>query len=91
MGGEQEPRAHHKTIVSSFFVVRVFFFLFFFDCFLIVFVLFAPQKIGFGPAGDPRGAGIGSPYAIQLCWSCHREIIHDHGEIAESWTVPLPS
>jgi len=32
----------------------------------------APQNHWFGPAGDPRGAGIGSPYAIQLVWSCHR-------------------
>jgi 1-pyrroline-5-carboxylate dehydrogenase len=37
----------------------------------------APQNHWFGPAGDPRGCGIGSPEAIQLVWSCHREIIHD--------------
>eukprot|EP00656_Telonema_subtile_P029297 TRINITY_DN32445_c0_g1_i1.p1 TRINITY_DN32445_c0_g1~~TRINITY_DN32445_c0_g1_i1.p1 ORF type:complete len:554 (-),score=172.13 TRINITY_DN32445_c0_g1_i1:87-1748(-) len=48
----------------------------------------APQNHWFGPAGDPRGAGIGSPYAIQLVWSCHREVIHDHGEIPEGWTLP---
>ena len=37
----------------------------------------APQNHWFGPAGEPRGAGIGSPYAIQLVWSSHREIIYD--------------
>jgi 1-pyrroline-5-carboxylate dehydrogenase len=41
----------------------------------------APQNHWFGPAGDPRGAGIGSPEAIKLVWSCHREIIYDHGPI----------
>lgn len=39
----------------------------------------APQNHWFGPAGDPRGAGIGTPEAIRLVWSCHREIIHDFG------------
>jgi hypothetical protein len=34
----------------------------------------APQNHWFGPAGDPRGAGIGTAYAIQLVWSCHREV-----------------
>merc|ERR1712217_70429 len=51
----------------------------------------APQNHWFGPAGDPRGAGIGTPYAIQLVWSCHREIIHDTGAIPESWAKPPPS
>jgi 1-pyrroline-5-carboxylate dehydrogenase len=51
----------------------------------------APQNHWFGPAGDPRGAGIGSPEAIKLVWSCHREIIHDHGPIASDWTTPPPS
>lgn len=37
----------------------------------------APQNHWFGPAGDTRGAGIGTPEAIKLVWSCHREIIHD--------------
>ena len=41
----------------------------------------APQNHWFGPAGDPRGAGIGSPEAIKLVWSCHREVIYDHGPI----------
>ncbi|MQM14152.1 hypothetical protein Taro_047083, partial [Colocasia esculenta] len=39
----------------------------------------APQNHWFGPAGDPRGAGIGTPEAIKLVWSCHREIIYDVG------------
>merc|ERR1719361_1309548 len=51
----------------------------------------APQNHWFGPAGDPRGAGIGTRYAIQLVWSCHREIIHDHGRIPESWVQAPPS
>merc|ERR1712217_235480 len=51
----------------------------------------APQNHWFGPAGDPRGAGIGTAYAIQLVWSCHRKIIHDSGEIAEGWSKPPPS
>merc|ERR1712232_1502371 len=45
----------------------------------------APQNHWFGPAGDPRGAGIGTAYAIKLVWSCHREIIHDVGEIPKGW------
>ena len=52
----------------------------------------APQNHWFGPAGDPRGAGIGSPEAIRQVWSCHREIIRD--EIApekSSWTRPRPT
>jgi 1-pyrroline-5-carboxylate dehydrogenase len=50
----------------------------------------APQNHWFGPAGDPRGAGIGSPEAIQLVWSCHREIIRD--EIAPvEWNRPRPT
>lgn len=44
----------------------------------------APQNHWFGPAGDPRGAGIGTPEAIKLVWSCHREIIHDC-IIPEDW------
>jgi len=51
----------------------------------------APQNHWFGPAGDPRGAGIGTRYAIQLVWSCHREIIQDHGEIPAGWKQPPPS
>jgi 1-pyrroline-5-carboxylate dehydrogenase len=51
----------------------------------------APQNHWFGPAGDPRGAGIGSPEAIQLVWSCHREIIRDEGPVSASWSTPPPS
>ena len=47
----------------------------------------APQNHWFGPAGDPRGAGIGTPEAIQLVWSCHREIIHDN-LVPLGWTQP---
>lgn len=47
----------------------------------------APQNHWFGPAGDPRGAGIGTPEAIKLVWSCHREIIHDN-IIPSNWTQP---
>ncbi len=48
----------------------------------------APQNHWFGPAGDPRGAGIGTKEAIQLVWSCHREIIQDVGPIPKNWSVP---
>jgi 1-pyrroline-5-carboxylate dehydrogenase len=52
----------------------------------------APQNHWFGPAGDPRGAGIGTPEAIRLVWSCHREIIYDMGpaqEDAEAAELPV--
>ena len=45
----------------------------------------------FGPSGDPRGAGIGTPYAIQYTWSHHREIMSDIGPIPASWTMPHPN
>ncbi|KAJ8753288.1 hypothetical protein K2173_019687 [Erythroxylum novogranatense] len=48
----------------------------------------APQNHWFGPAGDPRGAGIGTPEAIKLVWSCHREIIYDLGPIPKHWEIP---
>jgi len=48
----------------------------------------APQNHWFGPAGDPRGAGIGTPEAIKLVWSCHREIIYDVGPVPKSWALP---
>ncbi|KAJ4960775.1 hypothetical protein NE237_020685 [Protea cynaroides] len=48
----------------------------------------APQNHWFGPAGDPRGAGIGTPEAIRLVWSCHREIIYDVGPVPENWEIP---
>mmetsp|Transcript_33130 Transcript_33130/g.76345 ORF Transcript_33130/g.76345 Transcript_33130/m.76345 type:complete len:413 (-) Transcript_33130:62-1300(-) len=50
----------------------------------------APQNHWFGPAGDPRGAGIGTPESIQMVWSCHREIIHDN-LVPENWTQPKPT
>jgi len=50
----------------------------------------APQNHWFGPAGDPRGAGIGSPEAIKLVWSCHREVIQDN-VIPDGWTMPKAS
>ncbi|KAF3952356.1 hypothetical protein CMV_022076 [Castanea mollissima] len=48
----------------------------------------APQNHWFGPAGDPRGAGIGTPEAIKLVWSCHREIIYDIGPVPKKWEIP---
>lgn len=48
----------------------------------------APQNHWFGPAGDPRAAGIGTPEAIVATWSGHREIIHDQGPLPDGWTVP---
>uniref|UniRef100_A0A803PJF9 Aldehyde dehydrogenase domain-containing protein n=2 Tax=Cannabis sativa TaxID=3483 RepID=A0A803PJF9_CANSA len=48
----------------------------------------APQNHWFGPAGDPRGAGIGTPEAIKLVWSCHREIIYDLGPLPKHWEIP---
>jgi 1-pyrroline-5-carboxylate dehydrogenase len=37
----------------------------------------APQNHWFGPCGDPRAGGIGTPEAIKYVWSSHREIISD--------------
>jgi 1-pyrroline-5-carboxylate dehydrogenase len=51
----------------------------------------APQNHWFGPSGDPRGAGIGTPEAILLCYTTHREIIRDYGPIADNWKIPPPS
>lgn len=51
----------------------------------------APQNHWFGPCGDPRGAGIGTPYAIQTTWSHHREIVNDIGPIPEEWVMPPPA
>ena len=48
----------------------------------------APQNHWFGPAGDPRGAGIGTPEAITHTWSGHREIIMDQGPLPDGWTTP---
>jgi len=51
----------------------------------------APANHWFGPSNDPRGAGIGSPEAILLVWSCHREIIEDRLPPLSSWTIPPPT
>ncbi len=48
----------------------------------------APQNHWFGPAGDPRAAGIGTPEAIVSTWSGHREIIMDQGELDVDWQIP---
>jgi 1-pyrroline-5-carboxylate dehydrogenase len=48
----------------------------------------APQNHWFGPSGDPRGAGIGTPEAISVTWSAHREIIADQGPRPAGWTTP---
>ncbi|CAH0482198.1 unnamed protein product [Peronospora belbahrii] len=48
----------------------------------------APQNHWFGPAGDPCAGGIGTPEAIKLVWSCHREIIHDVGPVPANWSIP---
>ena len=48
----------------------------------------APQNHWFGPSGDPRGAGIGTPEAIITTWSAHREIIFDEGELPDNWETP---
>lgn len=44
----------------------------------------APQNHWFGPCGDPRAAGIGTPEAIIQTWSGHREIIMDQGSESQS-------
>ena len=48
----------------------------------------APQNHWFGPAGDPRAAGIGTTEAIVNTWSGHREIIKDIGPIDPDWNIP---
>jgi 1-pyrroline-5-carboxylate dehydrogenase len=48
----------------------------------------APQNHWFGPSGDPRAAGIGTPEAIISTWSTHREIIQDQGPMPPGWTLP---
>lgn len=37
----------------------------------------APQNHFFGPGGDPRGSGIGTPDAIINTWTYHREVVYD--------------
>ncbi len=48
----------------------------------------APQNHWFGPCGDSRGAGIGTPEAIRHTWSGHREIIMDQGPMPANWVTP---
>ncbi|MBT8080099.1 MAG: aldehyde dehydrogenase family protein [Gammaproteobacteria bacterium] len=48
----------------------------------------APQNHWFGPSGDPRAAGIGTPEAIVNTWSGHREIIMDQGPLPPGWSTP---
>ncbi|TMW63749.1 hypothetical protein Poli38472_002690 [Pythium oligandrum] len=48
----------------------------------------APQNHWFGPAGDPNAGGIGTPEAIKLVWSSHREIIQDVGPVSHEWKIP---
>ncbi|MEM7501830.1 MAG: aldehyde dehydrogenase family protein [Pseudomonadota bacterium] len=48
----------------------------------------APQNHWFGPCGDPRAAGIGTPEAIVNTWSGHREIIFDQGPLPAGWKAP---
>lgn len=48
----------------------------------------APQNHWFGPSGDPRGAGIGTPEAIISTWSAHREIVFDQGSLQADWKTP---
>lgn len=47
----------------------------------------APQNHWFGPAGDPRAGGIHTAEAIQMVWSCHREIVTDT-IVPDTWSVP---
>lgn len=48
----------------------------------------APQNHWFGPSGDPRAAGIGTPEAIAHTWTAHREVIMDVGPLAKNWKTP---
>jgi len=51
----------------------------------------APANHWFGPASDPRAAGIHTPEAIKLVWSGHRELIVDQAPIAKDWVAPKPT
>jgi 1-pyrroline-5-carboxylate dehydrogenase len=48
----------------------------------------APQNHWFGPCGDPRAAGIGTPEAIVNTWSGPREVIMDQGPLPDNWSTP---
>jgi 1-pyrroline-5-carboxylate dehydrogenase len=51
----------------------------------------APQNHWFGPCGDIRAAGIGTPEAIKLVWSVHREVIFDDQPEPSTWKLPKPT
>ena len=51
----------------------------------------APANHFFGPGGDPRAAGIGTPAAVRETWSGHREIITDTGPLPPAWSTPPPT
>ena len=46
------------------------------------------QNHWFGPAGDPRSAGIAKPDSIKLLWSCNREIITEDAPIPKDFVIP---
>jgi 1-pyrroline-5-carboxylate dehydrogenase len=48
----------------------------------------APANHFFGPCGDPRAAGIGTPAAIRDTWSGHREVVTDVGPLPAGWHTP---
>lgn len=51
----------------------------------------APQNHWFGPAGDIRAAGIGTPESIRIVWSVHREVVYDDQPVPSTWKVPNPT
>ena len=51
----------------------------------------APQNHYFGPSGDPRSSGIGTPEAITSMWTCHREIVSDVGPLLNTSELPGPN
>jgi 1-pyrroline-5-carboxylate dehydrogenase len=51
----------------------------------------APANHFFGPGGDPRAAGIGTPDAVRAAWSGHREVVTDVGPLPPSWHAPPPT
>lgn len=50
----------------------------------------APQNHYFGPSGDPRSSGIGTPEALRDMWSCHREVVVDIGPLDSDFVFPDP-
>ena len=51
----------------------------------------APANHFFGPGGDPRAAGIGTPAAVRDTWSGHREVVTDAGPLPAAWSTPPPT